>query len=93
VKRTPNTITDPELLKKEIDTIRCNGYAYDMIEHEESINMQSPLPYWITTEWPGMSVSIAGPADRMTDEAIEAYKEPFLKTMKILNDLYRDFAN
>ncbi|KUK92343.1 MAG: hypothetical protein XE05_1469, partial [Thermotogales bacterium 46_20] len=38
------------------------------------------------------AVSIAGPSNRMTDEAIERYKEPFLKTIERLNELYRDFA-
>ena len=92
VKRTPNTITDPELLKKETNTIRCNGYAYDRIEQEESIKCIA-APILDNHGVARYAVSIAGPADRMTDEAIEAYKEPFLRTMKILNDLYRDFAN
>jgi len=38
------------------------------------------------------AVSIAGPANRMTDEAIERYKEPFLKTIGKLNKLFIDFA-
>ncbi len=91
-RRTPNTITDKDLLKKEIDWIRHHGYAYDRIEQEESVKCIA-APILDAHGIAKYAISIAGPADRMTDEVIEKYRPVFLKTVKRLNELYLDFGN
>jgi len=89
-RRTDNTITDKEQLRKELEWIREHGYAYDRIEQEESIKCIA-APILDNHGFAKYAVSIAGPSNRMTDEAIERYKEPFLKTIEKLNKLFIDF--
>jgi len=35
---TPNTITDPDALRDELDLVRTQGWAHDRAEHESFIN-------------------------------------------------------
>lgn len=74
---TSNTITDAELLKKEIDRIRKDGYAWDREETEMGV-LCIAAPIRDHTSRAVAAVSISGPASRMKppyDYYIECVKE------------------
>ena len=61
---TPDTITSPRRLLKELRAIRERGYAVDEQEHEVGVRCVA-APVWNHTNEVVAAVSIAGPADRM----------------------------
>ncbi|HET7580283.1 MAG TPA: IclR family transcriptional regulator [Bacillales bacterium] len=67
---TKNTITDKNLLKKELSSIRERGYSLDLEEHEEGIRCVGAG----ILDHHGQvvaGISIAGPSMRMTDQKLE----------------------
>ena len=90
VKRTENTITDKNAMKKELEWIREHGYAYDRIEQEESIKCIA-APVLDSLGIAKYAISIAGPADRMADSTIEDYKPFFFKTLSKITRILRDY--
>ena len=67
---TPNTITDAEQMKKELEIIRKNGYALDNIENEAGIRCIG-APIFDHYQKPIAAISISGPESRITLERIE----------------------
>lgn len=67
--QTPHTITDPDALLVQLQTIRELGYALDEGEHEIGVRCVA-VP--VTGHETRMAVSISGPAPRMTAELVEA---------------------
>lgn len=61
---TPHTMTDRKTLRNELDAVRDRGVAYN---HEESINGVNAVaaPVFVS-EVPIGSISVAGPANRMS---------------------------
>jgi DNA-binding IclR family transcriptional regulator len=69
--RTERTITDPEALEAELETVRDRGFAVDDEERARGVRcLGAPLLDESGTVLGGISVS--GPAQRMTDDRIES---------------------
>jgi len=66
--QTPNTITDPDALLMQLQSIRELGYALDEGENEIGVRCVAVPVSGHTTL---MAVSISGPAPRMTAELVE----------------------
>lgn len=64
--RTPNTITDPDRFRAELDRTRARGYAVDDIENEDGIRCVA-APIRVDRRVPIAAVSVSGPASRLTD--------------------------
>ncbi|MDD3169532.1 MAG: IclR family transcriptional regulator [Eubacteriales bacterium] len=71
---TPNTITEPDLLKKELERIREKGYSIDHEEIEEGLRcIAAPIK-----DHRGRvigAISLSGPSVRITDEKKEEIAE------------------
>lgn len=67
---TPNTITDPERLKNELEKIRINGYSFDMEEIEMGLRcVAAPI-----RDYSGeviAAISLSGPSIRMDEKKME----------------------
>jgi DNA-binding IclR family transcriptional regulator len=70
VKRTPNTISDPDELMRHLACVRANGYAIDDEENEEGIRCVA-APIRNGSGRAEAAVSISGPTTRITTERIE----------------------
>jgi DNA-binding IclR family transcriptional regulator len=67
---TPNTITNPLTLKKELKKIRERGYAVDNMEHEEGICcVGAPIRNYKGEVF--AAISLSGPSQRFTPERIK----------------------
>jgi DNA-binding IclR family transcriptional regulator len=64
--RTPNTITDHELLRKELSEIRQRGWAQNLHESEVGV-LSVAAPIRDSTNTVVAAMSLAGPAQRMDD--------------------------
>ncbi len=69
-KRTENTITDPQVLKAHLKTIRAQGYAVDDEENERGIRCVA-APVFNESGKPVAAISISGPAFRITKKVIQ----------------------
>lgn len=69
-KRTENTITDPQVLKAHLKTIRAQGYAVDDEENERGIRCVA-APIFNESGKPVAAISISGPAFRITKKVIQ----------------------
>ncbi|MBD3107985.1 IclR family transcriptional regulator [Bacillus sp. AGMB 02131] len=67
---TVHTITDKEVLMKEIEQVRERGYALDLEENELGITCIA-VPIFDHTGNVVSAVSISGPTIRMTEERLE----------------------
>jgi IclR family KDG regulon transcriptional repressor len=78
---TPNTITDKEMLVRELECVRGRGYAIDDIENEEGIRCvgASILDH---RGQPVAAFSVSGPAFRMTLERIQELSAPVKATAR-----------
>ena len=73
VAHTPNTLTDPASIERELATIRAQGYAVDNEEHERGVTcIAAPVADRSGTVVAAVSVSV--PSIRMTAEAFERYR-------------------
>ncbi len=68
-QKTPNTITDLQEMLKHLKEIRHLGYAVDEIEHEPGIRCVA-APVWDHTGQVVASISVSGPAYRLTRERV-----------------------
>lgn len=62
---TPNTITDPGVLRKQLEQIRKKGYSFDNEEADIGINAVG-FPIFGHADTPVAAVSVVGPAHRIT---------------------------
>lgn len=69
---TPNTITDPDAFRAEIETIRKQGYSIDNMEHEYGIKCVG-VPIWGSMGQLMGGISLSGPSLRFGDEKIAEY--------------------
>ncbi len=84
-KKTANTITDPDKIKKELDRVRERGYAIDNEENELGIRCIG-APIFNHEGYPVGAVSISGPSSRITDTWISQYA---LSVVKCAEDISR----
>jgi DNA-binding IclR family transcriptional regulator len=71
---TPNTITEPEALHRELAAIRKRGYAIDDMEHDPTVKCVAVPIRNQNGEVVG-SVSVSGPPMQFTEAAIKEYAE------------------
>lgn len=71
---TPDTITTAEALRKEIATIRRNGYSVDNMEHEFGVKCVA-VPLLSETGQLKGAISISGPSLRFPEATIVKYSE------------------
>jgi len=69
--RTENTITDAETLRRDMATVRHRGYSVDDVENEDGVRCAG-APIFDHQNRVVASISVAGPAYRMTRERIKA---------------------
>lgn len=81
---TAKTITDPDVLKKELQLIRDQGYALDNEEISEGL-MCIAVPIRNHTGNVIAALSVAGPTVRMKEEKIENVKESVLKVSRAIS--------
>ncbi|TFG64094.1 MAG: IclR family transcriptional regulator [Spirochaetales bacterium] len=64
---TSQTLSDPEALKKDLETIRSRGYSFDNMEHEEWVRcVAAPVRNHEGRVF--ASISVSGPVQRMPAE-------------------------
>jgi len=78
---TNNTITDPDLLKKELHAIRVQGYAIDNEENEPGIRCVA-APILDSAQHVIASISISGPSVRITNEKIPELADMVVETSR-----------
>jgi IclR family KDG regulon transcriptional repressor len=69
---TENTITDPDSLLREVETVAATGYAIDRQELAMEIRCVA-VPIRGADGFARSGVSISGPADRLTLDTIDTY--------------------
>jgi IclR family KDG regulon transcriptional repressor len=70
--RTPNTITNPAALRRDLAVIRSRGYAVD--DEESEVGLRSvAAPIRSDSNTVIASLSIAGPAHRISKKAMQSY--------------------
>jgi IclR family acetate operon transcriptional repressor len=75
--RTPHTITSLERLRNELQAIRQRGYAFDDEEHEEGVRCLA-VPVRDASSAVVASLSVSGPASRLTGNQMKALIEEIL---------------
>jgi IclR family transcriptional regulator, acetate operon repressor len=83
---TPETITDPERLRKELATIRQNGYASDSEEVEEGVGCLA-VPVFDAKDKVVAAMSISGPTSRLTNERIATLVPELKRISRHLSDV------
>ncbi len=78
---TSNTITNPDLLKKELQAIRAQGYAIDNEENETGIRCVA-APILDSSKHVIASISISGPSIRITNEKIPELADMVIETSR-----------
>ncbi len=76
---TPNTITDPEVLREELIKIRKNGYCFDNEEIEVGLRCVA-APIMDSQQEVVAAISLSGPSMRMTDEQMKELIIPVKET-------------
>jgi len=76
---TPNTITDRDALLRNLEEVRQRGYSVDDIEHEEGVRCVG-APIYNNKGRVCASLSISGPASRITTERIEDFGQKAIAT-------------
>ncbi|MEM2567492.1 MAG: IclR family transcriptional regulator C-terminal domain-containing protein, partial [Candidatus Bathyarchaeia archaeon] len=81
---TPNTITDPHLLRKELERVRQQGYALDWEEfHEGNICIAAPVFNYRGHVVAAISVSFL--KTRLTHDALERFIREVLEKSQYLS--------
>ena len=78
---TENTITDKDVLLRELDITRARGYAIDDMEHEFGVRCVA-MPILNRQGTVEAAVSISGPSPRFSDERIPELAEMLQKTIR-----------
>jgi len=70
---TPRSIVDPQELRRQLELVRANGYAYNDEELDEGIrDVAAPIFGRFSVRY---SVAIVGPTFRLTDEKLPEFIE------------------
>ncbi len=87
--RTPNTVNDAERLLQEMEAIRRQGFATD--DEELCIGLRCiAVPIFDYQENPRYSISISGPAFRMTDARMKEMQQDLLRVGSELSQRLQD---
>ncbi|MBS3814698.1 MAG: IclR family transcriptional regulator [Candidatus Bipolaricaulota bacterium] len=73
-KSTPNSITDPERLREELNEVREKGWAYSDEEFAEGVRAIA-APVFDYSETVIGAISVVGPTLRLTDEKVHELTE------------------
>jgi len=85
LKMTAKTITDPSLLKEELDEIKVKGYAIDNEEIAEGlVCVAAPIRNYSNEVI--AAISVAGPKARIDSGKLEAVKESVLQISQAISD-------
>ncbi len=76
--RTPHTITDPKVLRRDLAAIRARGYAIDNEESELGLRSVA-APIRSHSETVIASLSIAGPAHRISKKTLVSHAREVVK--------------
>lgn len=84
VAHTPNTLTDPAAIERELETIRSQGYAVDNEEHELGVTcIAAPIVSRDGASVAAVSVSV--PSIRATPEAFERCRAEIVAAAAVLS--------
>lgn len=75
---TPNTVTSPEQLIKELRDNRARGYSLDLGEYLEGVNCLA-VPIFDRTQRVMAALSVSGPASTMTPQRLEELRPAVLR--------------
>lgn len=79
VPYTPTTITDPDVLRKELHAVRERGYAIDEGEHQPAVRCVA-APVYNAAGRVFAAVSVTGPKERVTLERVPEIAEYVVAT-------------
>ena len=82
---TPNTHVSAESLYAELETIRCEGVAYDRQEHETGI-ISIAMPILLKSGLPLGAVSIASSTSRLDQARLDAFRPMLSKAVKKIGE-------
>ncbi|MFB4317857.1 IclR family transcriptional regulator [Actinomadura sp. 21ATH] len=85
VRKTPNTITDPDALAAELAATRDRGYAIDEIENEDGVRCVA-VPVRDHTGQVAAALSVSAPAYRFPREGLPAVAELALAAAATLSE-------
>ncbi|MEW2356439.1 IclR family transcriptional regulator [Spirillospora sp. NPDC029432] len=85
VRKTPNTITDPDALAAELAATRDRGYAIDEIENEDGVRCVA-VPVRDHTGQVAAALSVSAPAYRFPREGLPAVAEMALAAAATLSE-------
>jgi IclR family acetate operon transcriptional repressor len=85
---TAHTITDPDVLLKELEEIRVRGYAIDEREVDEGTRCVG-APVFDSSGQVAAAMSIAGPAYRLTLDTLHQFAG---EVMRVTRDLSRELG-
>ncbi|MEM3566858.1 MAG: IclR family transcriptional regulator C-terminal domain-containing protein, partial [Candidatus Bathyarchaeia archaeon] len=75
---TPNTITNPELLRRELEQVRKQGYAIDWEEfHEGNICVAAPVRNYRGKVVAAISISL--PKARLTHDSLDRFVQAVVR--------------
>jgi len=80
---TPQTITDPDLLRADLDEVRRLGFAVNRGELDPDVRAVA-APILDATGRPIGSMSISCPATRLSDELIPRYGEAVVEACRVV---------
>lgn len=88
-KYTPTTLQTPESFLQNASVTRKNGFAISMQEYEDGINAIA-APVFDNDRYPVASISIAGPAYRLTYESIMDIGQEVVRTCAEISAILKD---
>ena len=78
-RRAERTIADPQTLLQEVERTGERGYATEVMEFSEDLNSVA-APIFDYRGQIVATISISGPAMRLTEERMESLVDPLLET-------------
>jgi DNA-binding IclR family transcriptional regulator len=82
---TPNTITNVERFRKELENVRRQGYAVDNEEWAIGVCCVA-APVFDFTDYPSHAISISGPSQNFTDEKVAQFVKDLTVLCKSLSE-------
>lgn len=82
---TPNTITDKETFKNELEKVYKQGYALDNEEWAFGVSCVAS-PVFDFTDYPSYAISVSGPSHRLTDEKVARIARDLTRLCKSLSN-------